>query len=114
MITISLGLGEDIYINVIIGLPTFYKWKIMFDVDDDKADSKSLNQYFDLSFKHAASGLPPGVIFQKSFYLTYTYLFYWKRFSYSISFFDCKPHYINKSGRWCDLKVKTKCKQYFY
>ena len=64
MITLSFGLGEAISINTIIGLSTFRGWKIVY-VDDNKAAPKSLNQYIDLSFQHAASGLPPGAIFQK-------------------------------------------------
>ena len=63
MITLSFGLAEAISVNSIIGLLTFCEWKIVLDVDDNKLASKALNQYFDLSFQHAASGLPPGAIF---------------------------------------------------
>ena len=66
MITLAFGLGEDISVIAIIGLPTFKLWKIVLDVDDNKATSKTLGRYFDLSYQHAASGLPPGVAFEKT------------------------------------------------
>ena len=63
--TLSVGLGDDISANAIIGLPIFREWNIVLDVDDKKAASKTLNQYFDLLFQHAASSLPANIIFKK-------------------------------------------------
>ena len=68
MMTLYFGLGEAISVNAIIGLPTFREWTTILDVDDSKAASKTLNQYFDLSFQYAVSGLPPNVPFNKEYF----------------------------------------------
>ena len=62
-VTLSFGLGTAIAVNAIIGLPTFKKWKLILDLDAERATSKSLNVYFDLCFEHAARGLPKDVTF---------------------------------------------------
>ena len=53
MMTLSFGLGEQILVNAIIGLPTFREWQ------------KLLDTFFDISYQHAVSGLPSDVIFAK-------------------------------------------------
>ena len=63
MATLSFGLGDNIPVNTIIGLPTLKQWKIVLNVDEGYATSKAFSLYFDLSFKHAATGLPPSVTF---------------------------------------------------
>ena len=44
-------------------LPTFKKWKIILDLEANRATSKILGVYFDLCFEHAAKGLPKAIIF---------------------------------------------------
>ena len=62
---ISFGLGESISVNAIIGLPTLKEFKMVLDVDSGIATSKLLNKDFKLSFQHAASGFPDGIVFDK-------------------------------------------------
>ena len=64
--TISFGLGESISVNAIIGLPTLKEFKMVLDVDSGIATSKLLNKDFKLSFQHAASGFPDGIVFDKA------------------------------------------------
>ena len=66
MITISFGLGESVSVNAIIGLPTLKELKMVLDVDSGIATSKLLRKEFNLSFQHAASGFPEGVVFDKA------------------------------------------------
>lgn len=65
MIALSFGLGDAISVNAIIGLPTFKEWKLVLDVAEKRANSTVLGCYFDLTFNHAANGLPTGVTFTK-------------------------------------------------
>ena len=53
-ITLSFGFGKAIKVNAIIGLPIFKQWKIILDLDTNRATSKHLGVYFDLCFQHAA------------------------------------------------------------
>ena len=52
--------------NAIIGLPTFRAWKLVLDLSADHVSSKLLDVDFDLSYQHAATGLPPTVTFDTS------------------------------------------------
>ena len=52
------GIGEDICVNVIIGLPTFRKWKLVLDIYDGQVTSKYVGVYFDVCFQHAVSSFP--------------------------------------------------------
>ena len=61
MVLLSFGLGETISVNAIIGLPTLRSWKMVLDIDEYQANSKTLNQYFELSYQHAATGLSSGI-----------------------------------------------------
>ena len=65
MMTLSFGLGEDILVNAIIGLPTFREWQLVLDISENRVFSKMLNLSFDLSFQHAATGLPDNINFTK-------------------------------------------------
>ena len=65
MVLLLFGLGKAISVNAILGLPTLRDWKIMFDVDENKAISKELNRYFELSYWHAAFGSPSSITFTK-------------------------------------------------
>ena len=61
MVLLSFGLGEAISVNAIIGLLTLRSWKMVLDIDEYQANSKTLNQYFELSYQHAGTGLPSGI-----------------------------------------------------
>ena len=65
-VELSFGLGKAIKVNAIIGLPTFKKWKLILDLDANRATSKILGVYFDLCFEHAAKGLPEDAIFDST------------------------------------------------
>ena len=53
-ITLSFGLGDDVTVNAIIGIPTFRAWKLILDISENRAISKLLSIFFDLDYKHAA------------------------------------------------------------
>ena len=53
-VELSFGLGKAIKVNAIIGLPTFKQWKLILDLDANRATSKILGVYFDLCLEHAA------------------------------------------------------------
>jgi len=63
-IALSFGLGKAIKVNAIISLPTFKQWKIILDLDTNRATSKHLGVHFDLCFQHSTQGLPPNVKFK--------------------------------------------------
>ena len=63
MVLLSFGLGEAISVNAILGLPTLRSWKMVLDIEKNQANSKTLNQYFELSYQHADTGLPSGITF---------------------------------------------------
>ena len=63
---LSFGLGKAIKVNGIIGLPTFKTWKLILDLEENRATSKTLGVYFDLCFEHAAKGLPQKFIFDST------------------------------------------------
>ena len=62
-VELSLGLGKAITVNAIIGIPTFKTWKLILNLEANRATSKTLGVYFDLCFEHAAKRLPKDVIF---------------------------------------------------
>ena len=41
----------------------FKQWKLILDLDANRATSKTLGVYFDLCFEHAAKGWPQDIIF---------------------------------------------------
>ena len=47
-VELSFGLGQAIKVNAIIGLPTFKTWKLILDLEANRATSKILGVYFDL------------------------------------------------------------------
>ena len=49
-ITLSFGLGKAIKMNAIIGLPIFKQWKIILDLNTNRATSNHLGVYLDLCF----------------------------------------------------------------
>ena len=63
---ISFGLGSDIAVNGLIGLPTLREWKVVLDIHDGKAYSKNMTLQWPMEFTDAACGLPPQVKFAAS------------------------------------------------
>ena len=57
-VCITSGLGETVSINAIIGLPALTTWKIILDLDENKAFSETMQLWFPLSFSDASPGLP--------------------------------------------------------
>ena len=60
---LSFDLDKAITVNDIIGFLTFKTWKLILDLEANRATSKKLGVYFDLCFEHAAKRLPKDVIF---------------------------------------------------
>jgi len=60
---LAFGLGAEVAVNAIIGLPTLKKWKATIDVGNDEFVSKPLDLAFPLHFHGADSGLPSSIKF---------------------------------------------------
>ena len=60
---LSFGLGEDVRVNSIIGIPTIRQWGGVFDFGSSTFIAKSLNTKFALQYETTAQGLPAGVSF---------------------------------------------------
>ena len=66
--TVKFGLGKDITVNAIVGIPTIKLLKLVLDLDDHRCLSKVLGIWFPFVYADAAPRLPPGVTFdEKSF-----------------------------------------------
>ena len=61
---LSLGLGESIGPNAILGIPTLRSWQIIVNLSKNIAVSEEFNLSFPLIFEHAATGFPAGVTFK--------------------------------------------------
>ena len=64
-IKLSFGLGAEVAVNAIIGLPTLRKWKASIDIGNDNFVSKLLDLSFPLFYQGADSGLPNTITFKK-------------------------------------------------
>ena len=53
-------------VNGLIGLPTLQAWKMVLDMDANKAYSKSLCLSWNMEFINAVKGLPSAIQFQTS------------------------------------------------
>ena len=63
-ITLSFGLGENVSVRTIIGLPTLKAWQGVVDFVSNKFVAHTLGKRFDLLFEETHQGLPEGVQFQ--------------------------------------------------
>ena len=63
-VLLSFGLGSDVAVRTIIGLPTLKEWKAVVDFADNTLTVHSLKKRFTLLFAEAEPGLPPGVEFR--------------------------------------------------
>ena len=61
--TLKFGLGKDITVNAIIGLPTWTEWGLALDLHNKRCTSAILNLWFHVQFGDAATGLPPSANF---------------------------------------------------
>ena len=64
--TLKFGLGKDVQVNAIVGMPTWKAWGLILDLHNDRCHSAILNLWFPVLFGDAASGLPPSVKFSSS------------------------------------------------
>ena len=64
--TLKFGLGKDIQVNAIVGIPTIKEWELILDLKRDKCISELFNIWFPLDYDNAAAGLPPSVTFDHS------------------------------------------------
>ena len=62
-IKLSFGLGAEVAVNAIIGLPTLRKWQTSIDIGKDMFVSTLLNLSFPLLYMGADSGLPSTIQF---------------------------------------------------
>ena len=60
---LSFGLGADVTVNSIIGLPTLRQWGGVFDFSMNTFIAKSINTKFNLQYEATAQGLPLSIIF---------------------------------------------------
>jgi hypothetical protein len=65
-VMLSFGLGKDIQVNTIIGLPQIKAWKILLDLDDDKCFARLFNIWLPIEYNDAATGLPQNVQFTEN------------------------------------------------
>lgn len=63
-VLLSFGLGADVAVRTIIGLPTLREWKAVVDFADNTLTVHNLKKRFTLLFAEAESGLPQGVEFR--------------------------------------------------
>ena len=57
-VCITFDLGATVSVDAIVGLPTLTAWKIILDLDENKAFSKTMQIWFPFSFLDASPGLP--------------------------------------------------------
>ena len=60
---LKFGLGKDIKVNAIIGIPQMKTWELTIDLKDNKCVSPLFNLWFPIKFSDAASGLPSNISF---------------------------------------------------
>ena len=65
-IKLAFGLGAEVAVNAIIGLPTLRKWQASIDIGRDTFVSTLLELSFPLVYKGADSGLPSTVKFENT------------------------------------------------
>ena len=59
----KFGLGKDVGVNAIIGLPLQLSWRMVLDLNEHRCSCLALNTVFPFEFTDAASGLPRNVKF---------------------------------------------------
>ena len=63
---LKFGLGEDIKVNAIIGIPQLKIWELLINLKENKCVSPYFNLWFPIEFNNAATGLPPNVLFTEA------------------------------------------------
>ncbi len=61
-----LGLGANVAVNGLIGLPTLHEWKMVIDLDEGLVYSKNMCLKWHLEYNDAARGLPSDITFDPS------------------------------------------------
>ena len=62
-VLVSFGLGRDVAVRSIIGLPTLRQWKSSVDFLENKLLAPGIRRRFDLHYEKARQGLPSGAMF---------------------------------------------------
>ena len=57
------GLGEDVAVNLLVGLPTLRQWGSVFDFGENIFVACSINTYLPLIYEPTKKGLPVNVSF---------------------------------------------------
>ena len=65
-VLVSFGLGKDVAVRSILGLPTLRQWQSSIDFASNKLVCPNLQRRFDLQYERAQQGLPEGVTFNRS------------------------------------------------
>ena len=65
-VLVSFGLGKDVAVRSILGLPTLRQWQSSIDFASNKLVCPKLQRRFDLHYERARQGLPDGIHFNKS------------------------------------------------
>ena len=63
---LSFGLGKNVTVNSILGLPQLKLWKADILFQKNLLIAHNIDQQFSLEFSETSSGLPPGVTFSES------------------------------------------------
>ena len=67
-VIISFGLGADVAVNSIIGLPTLRQWGGLLDFNANKFVATSINTQFPILYEPTKQGLPPSITFNESMF----------------------------------------------
>ena len=65
-ILISFGLGKDVAVNAIVGIPFIKQWGLVLNFPKAQIESELTNVIFDMVFKEAKPGLPNSIQFDYS------------------------------------------------
>ena len=65
-VVISFGLGADVAVNSIIGLPTLRQWGGLLDFCSNKFVAPAINTGFPLLYEPTKQGLPPSITFSEN------------------------------------------------
>ena len=65
-ILISFGLGKDVAVNAIVGIPFIKQWGLVLNFPKAQIESELTNVIFDMVFKEAKPGLPNNIQFDYS------------------------------------------------
>ena len=62
-VLLSFGLGANVAVNYIVGIPRLKSWKCIFDFETHKLVAGGINTKFPLHYEATKHGLPNGIAF---------------------------------------------------